>query len=681
MNADGTDERAGVFLTNALTGWEPPKEPKSGMLPFPEFEQERDAADHVKQTQKIIVILGNPPYDAYSGVALGEENDLVTPYKKGLGKTWGIKKFNLDDLYVRFFRLAERRIAEQNGRGVVCLITNSSYISGDSFVVMREHIIGNFDKIWIDNLNGDSRETGKTTPEGLPDPSVFSTPYNREGIKKGTAVALLVCNHAPGPLLGAAVHHRDWWGANKRIDLLNSADDADALSKYSLATPAASNRFSLRPGQAGLDYATWPLITDLVGMPLLHGPVERRAEALIDIDREVLIARLKLYFDQKVSFNSLPIGLGGLKRVSSGFEPQKMRNKALKSEKFSDGAVLPYLVRPFDRRWCYFAQTNGIWSRPSKPLEKQCGGNYFLGTRPSGVIDPEGFPFVFSSILPDYQAAIRNISYVPFVRKLEIAADLLGAESVTWRANLSDAAREYLVNLDFPDPDSDREAAEIIWMHALAIGYSPAYIKANAVGIRENWPRIPLPATREALVASALLGRQVAALLDTESKVSGVTSGGTIRPELRTVAVVSRLGGGALQPHEFAVSAGWGSEGKSGVTMPGRGRSQSRPTSSEEQCEELGSSETTLDVFLNDTAYWRNIPEAVWAFTVGGYQVMKKWLSYREDRVLGRALHMSEIMEFTAMARRVSAIVLLQPALDANYKTVSAATSALSMPA
>ena len=113
--ADGSEERAGVYLTNALTGWEPPKEPKNAVLPFPEFDQERDAADHIKRDQKIIVILGNPPYDAFGGVALGEEQDLVAPYKVGLAKDWGIKKFNLDDLYVRFFRLAERRIAEKGG--------------------------------------------------------------------------------------------------------------------------------------------------------------------------------------------------------------------------------------------------------------------------------------------------------------------------------------------------------------------------------------------------------------------------------------------------------------------------------------------------------------------------------------------------------------------------------------
>ncbi|MBU2613860.1 N-6 DNA methylase, partial [Patescibacteria group bacterium] len=168
LATDG-NERAGVYLTNALTGWEPPKEPKD-RLPFPEFEQEREAADRVKQETPILVILGNPPYNAFAGTSPAEEQGLVDVYKEGLNKPvkdggWGIKKFNLDELYVRFFRLAQRRIAEVTGKGVVCFISNFSYIGDPSFVVMRKKILEDFDNIWIDCLNGDSRETGKLTPE------------------------------------------------------------------------------------------------------------------------------------------------------------------------------------------------------------------------------------------------------------------------------------------------------------------------------------------------------------------------------------------------------------------------------------------------------------------------------------------------------------------------------------
>jgi hypothetical protein len=53
---------------------------------------------------------------------------------------------------------------------------------------------------------------------------------------------------------------------------------------------------------------------------------------------------------------------------------------------------------------------------------------------------------------------------------------------------------------------------------------------------------------------------------------------------------------------------------------------------------------------------------------------MKKWLSYREKALLGRDLKVEEVREVTRMARRIAAIVLLQPELDANYLAVKGKT-------
>jgi hypothetical protein len=49
-------------------------------------------------------------------------------------------------------------------------------------------------------------------------------------------------------------------------------------------------------------------------------------------------------------------------------------------------------------------------------------------------------------------------------------------------------------------------------------------------------------------------------------------------------------------------------------------------------------------------------------------------LSYRELELLGRSLKQEEVIEVTQMARRIAAILLLEPALDANYETVKQAT-------
>ena len=223
-------------------------------------------------------------------------------------------------------------------------------------------------------------------------------------------------------------------------------------------------------------------------------------------------------------------------------------------------------------------------------------------------------------------------------------------------------------------------------MHALAVGYSPAYLAENADGIRRDWPRVPLPDSRDALDASAALGRQVAALLDTETDVPGVTAG-DIEPFLRTVGTLAKVGGGSLDPAagDLAVTAGWGHGGKGGAVMPGKGRTNPRDYEPDEReavadaprRRGLGVEQTlallgdgTLDVYLNDDAYWKNVPAGVWEYYIGGYQVIRKWLSYREEPLLGRGLQADEAREVTAMARRLTALILMQPTLDANYEAV-----------
>ena len=239
-----------------------------------------------------------------------------------------------------------------------------------------------------------------------------------------------------------------------------------------------------------------------------------------------------------------------------------------------------------------------------------------------------------------------------------------------------------------PDPDLDTETAGLIWLHALAVGYAPDYLTENADGIRQDWPRVPLPDTAEALQHSARLGREIAALLDTETTVPGVTAG-NIRNELKVLAVITKVGGGPLNPDtgDLALIAGWGYGGKDGVTMPGKGKAVQRDYTPEERAAiregaaALGLSpeqalahlgEGTYDIYLNDVAYWRNIPAKVWNYYIGGYQVIKKWLSYREQPLLGRSLTPDEVEEVTRMARRLAAIVLLEPALNVNYQAVKA---------
>jgi predicted helicase len=272
-------ERVGVFLTNALTGWEPPKQPKQLLL-FPELEEERDAAEKVKREKPILVILGNPPYNGFAGMAIGEERDLSNAYRT-TKKAPKPKGQGLNELYVRFFRMAERRIVEQTGQGVICYISNYSWLDGLSHPGMRERYLDVFDEIWIDCLNGDKFATGKRTPEGEPDPSAFSTEWNKEGIKEGTAIALLLRkeNHQSSD----SIKYRDLWGVTKRQQLLESQEQ-DGKSLYHVVKPAIALGLPLKPREFNTGYPDYPLLPEIFPT-FFPGVQTKRDDLVVDIDK------------------------------------------------------------------------------------------------------------------------------------------------------------------------------------------------------------------------------------------------------------------------------------------------------------------------------------------------------------------------------------------------------------
>lgn len=678
-------ERVGVYLTNALTGWEPPDAQKERMVQLqlagiPGLQEERDLARQVKREARILVILGNPPYSGYAGVAIGEERDLSAAYRTTVraSKPQGQ---GLNDLYTRFFRMAERRIVEQTGQGVICFISNYSWLDGLSFTGMRERYLSTFDRIWIDSLNGDKYKTGKLTPEGQPDPSVFSTPFNPEGIQVGTAIALLVRrpDHgtdafpSPGPGRGGqgvrALHFRHFWGKHKRAALVEAAA-RDEQTDYVLLNPPLEIGLPFMPTQVEASYTSWPLLPALfpVSFP---GIQSGRDDVLVNIEQNRLEAKIKQYFNPAISHEELGRIIPGVMQNSARFQATSTRDYLLKRGYRPEG-IVRFFYRPFDIRWLYWEpETKLLDEKRADYVEQISKDNIWLSAVAQNrkSYDP---PLV--SIRHSSRHIIeRGANLFPLYLTTQEQRSLFDEPSDDrLRPNLSDAASAYLQRIGAEAPE--------LFYHAIACLHAPAYRAENAGALRQDWPRVPLPASAATLRTSAALGRQLAALLDPETAVAGVT-GGVVRAELRAIGVITRVGGGALQPTagELDLTAGWGHAGQGGVTMPGKGRAIAREYTADERAalESLPGAPTllgasTYDIHLNGVAYWKNIPAAVWEYTIGGYQVIKKWLSYREKPLLGRALTADEVREVTAIARRIAAILLLAPALDASYQAVKA---------
>ncbi len=674
--ADDGVERPGVFLTNALTGWEPHT---TKPLPFPELEEERDRAGRVKQDTPILVILGNPPYNGFAGMAVDEERELSDAYRT-TKKVRRPEGQGLNDLYVRFFRMAERRIAEKTGQGIVCFISNYSWLDGLSFTGMRERYLEAFDAVRIDCLNGDKYKTGKVAPDGTTDPSIFSTEGDPVGIQVGTAIATLVrkAEHAPAEAVG----FRHLWGQGKRAELLETAE-AETTALYEGIRPTLPLGLPFAPAAVSVEWFDWPSLPDLfpVSFP---GVMTGRDGFLIDIDLNRLKTRMIDYFDAAVSHEEIAQRYPGAMKTTPRFDARLGRESLLARGGPNKDSFVRHAYRPFDNRWLY-------WEADTKLLDEKRAdyrphvfeGNLWLAANKREIQE-----FTHGNLVRHVGGwKLGNWGTHFFPLWLHDDDVEMGKNATIPRLNLSGATQRYIERLGI--------SAEDLFHHVLSVLHNPAYREANAGALRMEWPRIPLPGwpapgtagvspasiypalppaseqglaspdretakAADALARSAARGRELVALLDPDTPVPGVTTG-ALRPEIAAIAVPATTDGRNMTGDHFALTAGWGHFGAGGAVMPGQGRIVERAFTREERAAIRDTlpafGKTTFDVYLNDRAFWRNVPAEIWNYKLGGYQVLKKWLSYRERGILDRPLRPEEIQHFTDTARRIAAIL------------------------
>jgi len=465
-------ERAAIFLTNALTGWQDDDHvPLPFPRPFPELEEEREAAHTVKHDRKILVVIGNPPYNPFAGVNSAEEADLMKAYKAGI-----TGKHSLNDLYVRFIRVAERRIVDGTGHGIVCFITNFSYLQEPTFAPMRRVLIEEFDSITIDNLNGDSRETLKRTPNGKPDPSIFSTPMS-SGIQKGTAIGLFVRTqqHAPD---GALVWYRPFWGDNKRAQLLQTLHEDDPHEHYSLVQVSADSNYSFRSVVMSPEYPSWPMLSELASEPASPGLLEKRGGALIDPDKDALADRMKIYLDKELTLDDLKSTRAEpLTRDWARFDVSGTRARLLTNGGFIASQIVPFLAGPLDVQWAYVDPTRQLWNEArSKSLLPHAvtGARFLLARRRAPRLD-DGAPVLVASCLGEEHSLHKDAYFIPFFIHPADAGGGLFAPAAP-KPNYSPRSAEYLRALGLHSHDS---YASLLWWHALAVAQGPGKVNVT----------------------------------------------------------------------------------------------------------------------------------------------------------------------------------------------------------
>ena len=281
---------ARVFLTDTLES--PHAEPPQLPLFMRPISEQRVRALTVKKEVPVIVCLGNPPYDRHeaatsdngdrtgSWVRWGDDGkgtdailrDFLEP---AFASGHGVHVKNLYNLYVYFWRWALWKVFEQDGSadgGVVSFITASSYLDGDAFCGMREHMRRVCDEIRILDLGGEGRGTRR-------DDNVFA-------IQTPVAIAVAVRTKAVNEDLPAKAHYARIEGS--RNEKLAALAAIDGLACVTWRECPDDWQAPFRPAVDGA-YFSWPLLTDL--MPWQHSGVQLKRTWPIAPDTETLERR------------------------------------------------------------------------------------------------------------------------------------------------------------------------------------------------------------------------------------------------------------------------------------------------------------------------------------------------------------------------------------------------------
>jgi hypothetical protein len=699
-----SDRRPAIFLTNALTGWEGRDQVK---LNFPELQEEHESARAVKRDAPIIVILGNPPYNRFAGAAMDEESDLVDHYKgihrrakadsQGrpafdkdgspimvqsgdtlLYSRWGVRKQLLDDLYIRFFRLAEERIGEKAGHGIVSFISNSSYLTGRSHPLMRESLLQSFDGIWIDNMHG-NRLASERTPWGESCETLFSGD-SVPGIKVGTAISTFLRRDPDDRNRAlASVQYRDFWGKAelKKRSLLNSLSlstwtDAERRSaielpegprEYERIEPLSGPWLTFAPRDLNAGYEAWAALDELFPVSFQGINPNRGLDgSVLDTDKDRLAARMKDYF-AATSFAALDRLYPSLTKDRARYDARKVWLDLKANSRYTEDRVLPYLLFPLDLRWIYYETEGKLLNERRPAFWENLRGNEFLVTVPQPRRPSETLPLL-ATCLVDLHVHDRGSVCFPCVSQQGQLAKIGGANlSISAWRRLSEAWR---FRGDVEGEDARRLVSKL-FRTTIAILHSSGYVADHRESLAQDWAHIPIPKSRDTFEQLAELGNIVSQLLDPLSDCDALIAaiiGGARR---RVLGAITGRGAGPVKEEDLSVEIAYHG------AAPGRWVERAF-RDDEPSLPEWGS--ITGDLFINDKVYFSNIPTILWRFEIGGYPILKKWLGYRQVSQGHTHLSLAEVKRFRSNVHRLGALVAVRPKLDALYQ--DAATDSFS---
>ena len=608
-------QRLGVYLTNAL-------EDTAGVGQFASFiDREAQEANAIKRGGRVMVMLGNPPYNVASCNRSEWIQGLVADYKRNLGE----RTINsLSDDYIKFIRLGQHYI-ERNGQGIVAYVCNNRFLDGRIFFRMREELAKTFDSIYIVNLHGDTRRK-ECTPDGGRDENVF-------GIMQGVCICIMVKRGERSDATGlerdaarlgatgmecdaarhvatkiATVYYRDLWGRREeKFEFLERHELGDTPFQK-LACTAPSYYFLPKDFSLQEEYERGLEIGSIFTLPGKNG---------IETDQDRLCLRDTAEEARQLSIDAAQLPIDKFRRKYNN--PPDRRNWRAEwaqkdvQENWNTLKIAAYAYRPFDLKFTvYTGRTNGILAWPGSHsfdclLVQQ---NFALLLCKS--LSTSDFHHVFcANELPD-RCLLSNrgseTGYVFPLFTIRSAGERFFDSGDALVPNLQPEAVAR-----FEAIAGRKIAPEELFDYIYAMLHTPGYRQRYREFLKVDFPRIPLPKDGAHFVALA-------------------ARGGALR----------RL-------HLLQDADGWALE----ATYPAAGSNEVEAVRWEDE-----------RVYINAQQHFGHVSREVWEFYIGGYQPAQKWLKDRK----GKALDYEGIERYRRMVHALGETISIMGELEGMWE-------------
>ena len=628
--------RVNVFLTNAL-------EPAHAINPELAFEapmlaHEAAAANRVKEQLAATVVVGNPPYSGVSnnmfpwidGLLKGQLPDgtVVKSYYQVDGKPLGEKKLWLQDDYVKFIRFGQWRV-EGSGVGVLGYITNHGYLDNPTFRGMRQCLAQSFTAISVLDLHGYVNKK-ESAPDGSKDENVFD-------IAQGVAIALMRVGgsqreYGHAELLG---RRQQKYEALSVLDISGNEFQALELNSpyYFFNQVDESNREEYN--------LFWPI--PAIAPTNSTGIATARDHFVIDFEKTTLQRRIADFCSSQITDDEIRSryfdGRGAERYLDGDTRGWKISDvrKNVTSRELSESIESVY-YRPFDLRPTILSAKMIDWGRNAFMRHITACDNLVLLASKLAKAEPYGHCLVTRNV-PEVICLSPTTSNNAYAFPLWLDVD--GQKRANISAHFVEVLAQALklsASKNAPEEMAAVLHAESFFHYIYAILHSPFYRQRYAAFLRTDFPRIPIPSSRKLFDSLAKLGAELVAwhLLE-HSDLTKVVAGA---------------------PHSTGATTWFGTD-FSLVKVAEKSR---------ELADVQGAIDKVGKVYINATSGFANVHHSVWHHTIGGYQVLHKWLYDR--RKVGRSLNQGDIIHwlrvYAALQATQKLVLQVDAAIEAN---------------